>query len=146
MTLIHVFKSFFKKKINLIIIKLDKVKILNINPLIFFSTLLIISIIFFTINNLSNKKNIENYKNLKTVTKTNDFSILSNYFISKINSPYKEIKYTIQNNDTIQKILKYYEIKNNDINDISQKLKQKKLSNIYSGRKLSLIYKKLEWV
>ncbi len=144
MTLIHVFKSFFKKKINLMAIKLDKVKILNINPLIFFSALLIISIIFFTVNNLSNKKNIENYKNLKTVTETYDFSILSNYFISKINSPYKEIKYTIKNKDTIQKILKNYEIKNNDINDISQKLKQKKLSNIYSGRKLSLIYKKLE--
>ena len=30
-------------------------------------------------------------------------------FISKINSPYKEIKYLIQNNDSIEKILKKFQ-------------------------------------
>ena len=62
--------------------------------------------------------------------------------ISKINSPCKEIKY-IKNNDSIERILKKYDIDNNDIKNISLKLKQKKLSNIYSGRELSLILKKL---
>ena len=50
----------------------------------------------------------------------------------------------IKNNDSIEKILKKYDIKNEDIKNISLKLKEKKLSNIYSGRELSLIYKKLE--
>ena len=42
------------------------------------------------------------------------------------------------------KILKKYEINSSDIQIISSKLKQKKLSNIYSGRKLSMVIKKLE--
>jgi murein DD-endopeptidase MepM/ murein hydrolase activator NlpD len=54
------------------------------------------------------------------------------------------VSYIIKNNDTIEKILKNYHIKSDDIKKISTKLKEKKLSNIYSGRKLSLIYKKLE--
>ena len=40
--------------------------------------------------------------------------------------------------------MKKYEINSSDIQIISSKLKQKKLSNIYSGRKLSMVIKKLE--
>ena len=36
------------------------------------------------------------------------------------------------------------DINSDDIKKISKKLKQKKLSNIYTGRELSLIFKKLE--
>jgi len=91
-----------------------------------------------------NKKIEENKNNFTEITKSSEFSNLTNYFISKINSPYEEVSYTIKNNDTIEKILKNYKIKSIDIKKISTKLKEKKLSNIYSGRKLSLIYKKLE--
>ena len=82
--------------------------------------------------------------NLKLISKSNEFSNLTNFFISKINSPYEEAGYLIKNNDTVEKILKKFEIKNQDIKNISKKLKEKKLSNIYSGRKLSLIFKKQE--
>ena len=61
-----------------------------------------------------------------------------------MNSPYEEINYIIKNNDTVEKILKKFKVSDRDINQISVKLKQQKLSNIYSGRKLSLIIKKLE--
>ena len=37
--------------------------------------------------------------------------------------------------------LKSFQIRNNDIKKISAELKQLKLANIYSGRKLSLIFK-----
>jgi len=50
----------------------------------------------------------------------------------------------IKNNDTVEKILKKYKIRNEDIGEISVQLKKKKLANIYSGRRLSLILKKLE--
>jgi len=93
---------------------------------------------------LINKKNIETKNNLTEIAESNGFSNLTNYFISKINSPYEEVNYVIKNNDTIEKILKNYSIKSDDIKKISTKLKEKDLSNIYSGRKLSLIYKKLE--
>ena len=122
--------------------KFSKVNIQHFNPLIFFSLIIFISIIFFVAASLNNKKNIENKNNLNFVTKTSEFSKLSDYLLSKLNSPYKEVKYTIKNNDTIEKILKKFDIKNNDIQDISVKLKRKKLSNIYSGRELTLILKK----
>jgi len=50
----------------------------------------------------------------------------------------------IKNNDTVEKILKQYKIRSEDIREISIQLKQKKLANIYSGRKLYLILKKLK--
>ena len=108
------------------------------------SFIIFFSILFFIVTNLITHKNKVNGDNLKEVLKTNEFLNLTNYFSSKINSPYEEIKYVIKNNDSIEKILKNYNIKNEDIKEISVKLKEKKLSNIYSGRKLSLIYKKLQ--
>ena len=89
------------------------------------------------------KKNFKNAKNFKDTTKSTEFINLSNFFISKINSPYKVEKYLIENNDSVEKILKKFKIKKDDIKNISLKLKQKKLSNIYSGRELLLILKKL---
>ena len=94
--------------------------------------------------NIVEKKNLENQNNLKTISKSNEFSNLINFFTSKINSPYKEINYFIQKNDSIEKILKKFDIRNEDIKQISLKLKQKKLTNIYSGRKLKLILKRSE--
>jgi murein DD-endopeptidase MepM/ murein hydrolase activator NlpD len=145
MTIIQIIENIYKKKLNyLTSIKASRLKILNFNPLIILSFIIFFSILFFTISNLINKNNKENENNLTEVTKTSGFSNLTNYFISKINSPYEEVSYLIKNNDTIEKILKNYEIKSEDIKKISTKLKEKKLSNIYSGRKLTLIYKKLE--
>ena len=100
--------------------------------------------IFFVSSNLISNKNKENANNLKEVTNNKDFSNLTNFFISKINSPYEEINYIIKANDSVEKIFKKFKIRKEDIKKISVKLKQKKLANIYSGRKLSLILKKLE--
>ena len=145
MTLIQIFNKFYKKKDLYLSSKLlVKMKSYNFNLTILVSFIVFFSILFFIITNLITHKNKVNDNNLKEVLKTNDFLNLTNYFSSKINSPYEEIKYVIKNNDSIEKILKNYNIKNEDIKEISVKLKEKKLSNIYSGRKLSLIYKKLQ--
>jgi len=119
-------------------------KSFNFNLAILVSFIVFFSILFFIVTSLIAHKNKVNDDNFKEVLKTNEFLNLTNYFSSKINSPYEEIKYVIKNNDSIEKILKNYNIKNEDIKEISLKLKEKKLSNIYSGRKLSLIYKKLQ--
>ena len=99
---------------------------------------------FFIASNIVTQTNKKNESNLKVVANSNEFKKLSNFFLSKINSPYQEIKYTIQNNDSIERILKKYDVKNEDIKKISVKLKQQNLSNIYSGRELTLITKKTE--
>ena len=145
MTLIQIFNKFYKKKDLYLSSKLlVKMKSYNFNLTILVSFIVFFSILFFIITILITHKNKVNDNNLKEVLKTNEFLNLTNYFSSKINSPYEEIKYVIKNNDSIEKILKNYNIKNEDIKEISVKLKEKKLSNIYSGRKLSLIYKKLQ--
>ena len=145
MAIIQKIVIFTKKKLNflsLIYIKVPQVQ--KFNPLIFFSFLIVFSFVFFFSSKLINHKNNEDTKNLKEITRNNEFSNLTNFLISKINSPYEEMEYVIKNNDTIEKILKEYKIKSEDIREISIQLKNKKLANIYSGRKLYLILKKLE--
>ena len=145
MTFIQQIVNFFKKKNSLLTVIDAKVfKINKFNSLFFISFLTIFSALFFISSSIIDKKNQENFNNLKELGQTNEFSKFSNYLISKLNSPYEEINYTIKNNDTVEKILKNYKIRNEDINEISIKLKEKKLANIYSGRKLSLIIKKLD--
>ena len=119
-------------------------KIYKFNPVIIVSLLVFFTIIFFIISNLIDNNNRESAKNLEDITKNNEFHNLTNFFVSKINSPYQEISYVIKNNDTLEKILKNLKVRNSDINNISAELKKKKLANIYSGRRLSLIIKTLE--
>ena len=145
MTIVQFIKNFLKKKLNFFLsIKEIKLGVFAFNPSIFLVFLVFFSILFFAASNLVNLKNKNNQNNIKEITDSSEFSNLTSYFISKINSPYEEVSYIIKKNDTIEKILKNYNIKNKDIKNISTKLKKKKLSNIYSGRKLSLILKKLE--
>ena len=141
----QIINNFFHTKFSFFSLnKVKKIKILGTNPLIVLGFIIFFSVIFFFISSLVNKKNTDNENNLVEITKTREFSNLTNYFISKINSPYEEVNYIIKKNDTIEKILKNYKIKSEDIKNISTKLKAIKLSNIYAGRKLSLIYKKQE--
>ena len=144
MTLIQKLNDFFKKTANKTQPSIvQKLRNFNQNYFVLFSILIFFSIIFFVSGNLIEKKNFKNAKNFKDTTKSTEFINLSNFFISKINSPYKVEKYLIENNDSVEKILKKFKIKKDDIKNISLKLKQKKLSNIYSGRELLLILKKL---
>ncbi|MBA1339224.1 MAG: Murein DD-endopeptidase MepM and murein hydrolase activator NlpD, containing LysM domain [Pelagibacterales bacterium] len=114
------------------------------NYFFYFFLIILVFVVFIIISNLLGKKNKIEQQNLNSVIQSKEFSNLSDFFVSKLNSPYREIKYLIQNNDNIEKILKIFNINSKDIKNISNKLKVKKLTNIYPGRKLSLILKKLE--
>ena len=144
MTFIQKTRYFWKKKINFLS-QLDAraFKFQKFNPFFIITFVIIFSGFFFITSNLINKKNKDSEKNFYEITKSSEFSNFSNFLISKINSPYKEINYIIKNNDSIEKILKNFKVRDDDIKNISIQLKQKKLVNIYSGRKLDLIIKKL---
>ena len=145
MTIIQKINDFLKKKTRLFpLIDIKVLRIQKFNPFIIVSFLLIFSSFFFISSTIVENKNTKNTNSLKEIAKNNEFSNLSNYFISKISSPYRELDYVIKNNDTVEKILKNFKVQDEDIKVISVKLKQKKLGNIYSGRKLNLITKKLE--
>ncbi len=119
-------------------------KILNWKYFFYLFSIILFFSIFIIISNLINQKNKIENQNLNSLVESKEFSNLSKYFISKINSPYKEVKYLIQNNDSVEKILKKLDINANDIRIISQNLKEKKLTNIYAGRTLSLVLKQLK--
>ena len=145
MTIIKKISNFTKK--NYIYLSKVSSKTLltrNFNPVFLISFIIIFSGFFFISSNLINKKNNEQNSNLKEITEINEFSNLALFFISKINNPYEEIEYVIKNNDTVEKILKKFKVNDEDIKNISLKLSEKKLTNIYSGRKLSIILKKLD--
>ena len=145
MTIIQKLNNFFKKKIDFgVLTNSLKFKALNFYSLKVFTVVSIFTLSFFIILNFIEQKNLQDKNNFETLTSSNEFSNLTNYFISKLNSPYEEIKYSIKNNDSVEKILKQFKIRDSDIKDISVQLKQKKLTNIYTGRKLNLILKKLE--
>ncbi len=145
MTIIQKISFFLKKKNNFLsLLDTKALRIQKFNALILVTFFIIFSSIFFISSNMISNKNEKKANNIKEIAETNEFSNLANFFISKINSPYQEVNYVIKNNDTIEKILKQFKINSQEIKDISIKLKQKKLANIYSGRKLSVILKKLE--
>jgi murein DD-endopeptidase MepM/ murein hydrolase activator NlpD len=143
MALNQIFQSFFKIFQH---IKKKDIHFLNKNwkNFIYLSIFLLLGLIFIIATNTINKINKTQNQNFNTVLNSKELKNINNYFISKINSPYTEIKYVIQNNDNIDKILKKFNINSKDIKVISNKLKQKKLTNIYAGRELKLIFKKLE--
>ena len=145
MAIIQKINDYFKKFSNFSFkSRMYNTKVFNENAKIFLPILIIFTFIFFIGTNFISDKNEKNKVNLNEITNSNEFTNLKNIFISKISSPYKEINYLIKKNDTIEKILKKNNVRTDDINKIAVRLKQKKLSNIYSGRQLSLIVKKLE--
>ena len=144
MTIIEKLGYFFKKINFPHTSKFVKTGRLELKFIFIITILVFFSVVFVTSLNIVADKNEQKKENIQLITKSNEFSNLKNYFITKINSPYKEEKYLIQNNDSIEKILKKFDVTQDDIKDISFKLKQKKLTNIYSGRELSIILKKLE--
>ena len=146
MTIIQKINNFIKKKkYNFLVnINTSVLQIHKFSPLILISFVIIFSVFFFITSNFINHKNTKNLENLEQITEAKEFSNLTNFIISKINSPYEEKSYVIQNNDTMEKILRKFNINESDIKNISKKLRKRKFSNIYSGRKLTLILKKLE--
>ena len=145
MTIIQKISIFIRKKFSFSLLLETKVlRVQKFNPLIIVAFLIFFTILFFISSSIITKNNDKNRDNFEEITKTNEFKNITNFLISKINSPYQEISYTIQNKDTVEKILKKFKIRNEDIGQITKKLREKKLANIYSGRKLLLILKRLD--
>ena len=119
---------------------LINIKKYSLYLIIFFSLLFVYVFLESQINSYSQLKR----NNLNQVLKSDDFSNFSKFFINTLRSPYKQHKYTIKNNDSVDKILNNYGINPKEIKAIISELKLKKLSNIYSGRKISIVLKESE--
>jgi murein DD-endopeptidase MepM/ murein hydrolase activator NlpD len=109
---------------------------------LFYSFLLLL---FFTIYVLILNQ-IKNYAELKqnnfnTFLKSNEFNNIKNYIFKNLNSPYQEFTYTVQNNDTIDKVLRKFDVDVNDVKNITAEIANKKLSNIFINTEIKIITK-----
>ena len=109
---------------------------------LFYSFLLLL---FFTIYILilNQIKNYAEFKqnNFNTFLKSSEFNSIKNYIFKNLNSPYQEFTYTVQNNDTIDKVLRKFDVNVNDIKNITAQIANKKLSNIFINTEIRIITK-----
>ncbi len=103
---------------------------------------------FFTVYGITysylNDRESKNQENLEKFFETNKFSKLKKTIFVNLKSPYLEFKYNIEFNDSIGRILKKFNVADKEIKIIVNGLKEKKLTNIYAGRTLSIIMKKMD--
>ena len=111
------------------------------NYLIYFITLAIFFIIYSaTVNLLKSYSNLKK-NNFNTFLNSDEFNNMTDYVFENLNSPYREYNYIVENNDTIEKILKKYNINTDDINKIASAVIENKISNIFSKTKVKIVVK-----
>ena len=118
--------NFFKKK----------------NYLIYFVILAIFFTVYSLIVNQVKVHNASQQKKIDSFLGSSEFSNIKEFIFENLNSPYKEYNYTVENNDTIEKILKKYNVNTEDINNIASAVIKKKLSNIFAKTKVKIVVKK----
>ena len=79
--------------------------------------------------------------NFNSFLKSEEFNNIKELVFENIKSPYKEYNYTVENNDTLEKVLKKYSIDNVEINNLTGQIVKKKLSNISAGSQIQIITK-----
>ena len=99
--------------------------------------------IYFNTHNAINDKTYHDENNLENflIQKLNN---VKNSFFDNLRNPYLELNYNIENNDSIGGILRKFKVSDIEIQKIIEGLREKELTNIYAGRKLSIVLKKSE--
>jgi len=80
--------------------------------------------------------------NFNSFLKSKEFSNLKEFIFENIKSPYKEYNYTVENNDTLEKILKKYNTDSVEINSLISEIIKKKLTSISAGALIKIVTKK----
>ncbi len=109
-------------------------------PLYLFALSIFFVLYVFIINELKSNTLLKT-KNFSEFLKTEEFQNTRDYLFQNLKTPYKEFSYIIKSNDTIEKILRNYEVSEKDIKDLALELKKKNLSNIFVGTKIKIIIK-----
>jgi len=111
------------------------------NYLLYFFVLVVFFLLYSLSVNQIKSYNISKKSSFNSFLNSDEFNNVKKFIIENLNSPYKEFNYTVQNNDTIEKILKKYNITAEDINGIAASLIKKKLSNIFAKTKIKIVVK-----
>ena len=79
--------------------------------------------------------------NFSSFLESNEFSNLKEFVFENIKSPYKEYNYIVKNNDTLEKVLKKFNINNSEINNVISEIVKKKLYNINTESEIQIVTK-----
>ena len=109
------------------------------NLILFSFFFIIVAALVFSFNNNIKKKRLEA---IDSFISNNQTILLKNYLLNQIKSPFLEYDYVVQNNDTVESILKKFSVKGSEINLIVTKIKKKRLSNITPDQKMQFVLKK----
>jgi len=104
----------------------------------FFSLIIFFLIYALIINQIKSYTEVKE-SNFKFFLESNEFNNIKQFVFKNLNSPYKEYNYIVKNNDTIEKILKKYDVAIEDINSIASSIVKKKLSNIFAKTEVKII-------
>ena len=116
---------------------------INLNKkYLFYFVYLFVFFIFYAliINQIQSRTELKK-KSFNSFVNSREFQILKDFISENLNSPYREYSYIVKNNDTIEKVLKKYNVVSGDINNIANKIVQKKLSNIFAGTEIKIVTK-----
>ena len=109
------------------------------NLILFSFFFIIVAALVFSYNNSIKKKRLEA---IDSFISNNQTILLKNYLLNQIKSPFLEYDYIVQNNDTVESILKKFSVKESEINFIVTKIKKKSLSNITPKQKMEFVLKR----
>ena len=135
-------KDFFSKNLGFYLNKRNQNSLFSLKKysLYFFAFVILIIVPALVSNHILsyNKKKEEGFSSF---INTINFSNIRLTLLNKLRNPYREHKYTIKNNDSLEKILNNFSINYNETKFITNELNKKKLSNIYVGREVTLVLK-----
>ena len=94
----------------------------------------------FALNKIKSHKKLKE-NNFNSFLKSNEFINIKEFIFENIKSPYKEYNYTVENNDTLEKVLKKYNIDSTEINSLISEIIKKKLTNISPGAPIQIVTK-----
>ena len=111
------------------------------NYLLYFFILAIFFIFYsLTVNQIKSYNDLTKER-INSFVNSNKFDDVKKFIFDNLNSPYREFNYTVKSNDTIEKILKKYNIADEDVNNIASEVVKKKLSNIFSETLVKIVTK-----
>ena len=122
-----------KKKIVLFLSFLNQKKYL----LYFFLIVIFFVMYALVLNQIKSHKDLKK-NNFSNFLNSDEYNNIKEYVFENLNSPYREYNYTVENNDTLEKILKKYNIKNSEINKIAAEIRKKNYLIYMQGQKLKL--------
>ena len=129
----------FKRKIPLFLNFLNQKKY----PFYFFLITIFFGTYVLVLNQFKSQTELRE-GNFDSFLESGEFNNIKEFVFKKIKSPYKEYNYVVENNDTLEKILKKYNINNTEISSLTKEIVKKKLSNINTGAQIEIITKEEE--